>query len=279
MISLRAFLITKVGDMKAFQANQYIRGPNAFSPCRSCQIQGCHDPDSRGTIYYYPLKAPIGAVCIDGSPAVDWFPDTLPLRTDYQYSYGVSMEFIAAGLTEKERKYHAQLHGINGESILVSLPGFDRARSGPHEFMHLLEETIKPMLVDFWTGHFKSLDTGTESYEISTELWELIGIETAAANATIPTAFCSKLPNIAQEQHLFTAEAWCFWFQYLASYLLKGRLAGKYYNHMLLLVEICQLCMQMQITDTEIETLEQKIRLWVEQYEKYGLQSVFFIAY
>ena len=54
---LRAHLLTKLGDMQAIKYNQYIKGPNAFSPCRCCRLQGCRDPDNGGTNYYYPLTA------------------------------------------------------------------------------------------------------------------------------------------------------------------------------------------------------------------------------
>ena len=78
------------------------------------------------------------------------------------------------------------------------------------------------MLVDFWMGRFKGLDMGSEGYEIPTELWLLIGKETAAAIPSIPAVFCRALPNIAKEWHLFTAEAWAFWTVHLAPYLLEG---------------------------------------------------------
>jgi hypothetical protein len=37
---LRAFLITKIVDMQALKANQYLKGLNGFSPCLACHIQG-----------------------------------------------------------------------------------------------------------------------------------------------------------------------------------------------------------------------------------------------
>ena len=106
--------------------------------------------------------------------------------------------------------------GVNGESILVRLPGFDHALSVPHDFMHLIEENIKQHLIDLWTGHFIGLDTGNQNYQIPAELWELIGEETSAVTTTIPASFVRTLPDIATKSHLFTAETWCFWFVYMA---------------------------------------------------------------
>ena len=217
---LRGFLLTSIGDMQALKTNQYLRGPNAFSPCRACNMQGCRDPDTHSTNYYYPLHAPEGAVRLDFTPAFDWDPHSLPLRTDQ--GYRDALTYITEGQTLAEREIRAKTHGLNGESIFVLLPGFSRTRSCPHEAMHLIWENLVPMMVDFWTGRFKGLDMGSESYEIPTELWLLIGEETAAAVPSILAVFCCALPNIAKEQHLFTAEAWAFWTVHLAPYLLEG---------------------------------------------------------
>ena len=179
---LRAFLITKIADMQALKANQYLKGPNAFSPCRACCIQGCRDPDHSGSNYYYPIHAPPGAIRLDHSPALDWDPENLPLHTDENYKK--SLKYIQSGITKKECECCAKT-----ESILVHLPGFSRVGSVPHEWMHLVMENIEPTLVDLWTGRFKGLNEGTETYVIPSHLWDLIGTETAAAMATIPTVF------------------------------------------------------------------------------------------
>ncbi|KIJ24177.1 hypothetical protein M422DRAFT_56510 [Sphaerobolus stellatus SS14] len=134
--------------------------------------------------------------------------------------------------------------------------------------MHLLEENIKPMLVKLWTGNFKGLDVGSGDYEIQESIWEQIGLETLEANNTIPASFCRALPNIALDKSSFTAEAWCFWFQYIAPYVLEDRFPEKYYKHMLLLGEICKMCLKFTITEDEINELEQMIHEWVKQYEE-----------
>jgi hypothetical protein len=136
--------------------------------------------------------------------------------------------------------------------------------------MHLLWENIVPTLVDLWTGRFKGLDMGVGGYEIAQ--WDLIGEETAAATTTIPAGFVRAMPNIAKERYLFTAEAWAFWIMYLAPHLLEGRLANKYYEHMVLLVDILKLALQFVITEAEVDELEQMIIRWVRQYEKCVLE-------
>ncbi|KIJ28975.1 hypothetical protein M422DRAFT_189099 [Sphaerobolus stellatus SS14] len=267
MFLLHAFLVTKVSDMQALKSNQYLKGPNAFSPCRTCRIQGCRDPDCQGKNYYYPLRAPRqGAVTLNGSPPCDWSARNLPLRTHDSYKKG--LKYIAEGGTKTERERRAKCHGINGESILVDLPGFDRARSVPHDYMHLLEENIKPMLVKLWTNNFKGLDVGSGNYNIHEIIWEQIGLETFEATKTIPAAFCRALPNIASDKSSFTAETYSFWFQYIAPYVLEHRLAEKYYKHVLLLCEICKLCLEFSMTEEDVNHLEEMIYQWVEEYEE-----------
>jgi hypothetical protein len=265
---LRAFLITKIADMQALKANQYLKGPNGFSPCRACRIQGCRRPtnDDTKTNYYYPLQAPKGAIRLDGSPGVDWDPADLPLRTDAGFEE--SIHYIRAGLTDIERKRRAKTQGINGESLFVLLPGFSRTKSCPHECMHLLWENILPTLVNLWTGRFKGLGEGTGGYMIQKYIWDLIGEETAAATASIPAGFSRAIPDIASERRLFTAEAWGFWTMYLAPYLLEGRLGAVYYKHFLLLVDIIKMLLQFVITNEEVNELEEKIVRWVREYEK-----------
>ena len=62
----------------------------------------------------------------------------------------------------------------------------------------------------------------------------------------------------------FTAEAWGFWFMYIAPFLLQNRFADqKYHEHLCNLVDIMKICLQFEITDDEIDGLEEKIHNWV----------------
>jgi hypothetical protein len=131
-------------------------------------------------------------------------------------------------------------------------------------------ENICPFMVDHWTGKFKHLDAGSGDYEIASEVWDQIGVETAEAVKLIPAAFVRVLPNIATDRVSFTAESWCFWFLYLAPALLKGRFQHvKYYWHLCNFVDIIKTCLRFSITHREIDELEQNIIAWVQDYEKY----------
>lgn len=160
----------------------------------------------------------------------------------------------------------AKHHGIKGLPALRRVSSMDLARSYPWDFMDLFFENIIPNLIKLWTGKFKGLDTGDEDYEISDEVWEEIWRETAEAMENIPSAFSRSL---AAGPSKFTAEAWCFWFVYMAPTLLKGRFSDpKYHKHACELSEIIKTCLQFIITYPELDRLDEDIICWVQTYER-----------
>ncbi|CCO31395.1 hypothetical protein BN14_05436 [Rhizoctonia solani AG-1 IB] len=89
---------------------------------------------------------------------------------------------------------------------------------------------------------------------------------------TTPGSFVGTLPDIAQDQLLYKAKAYGFWIQYIALIVLKGRLSNKYYQHVLDLRAILDLCLQFEITMEQIDELELWIICWVADYEAYYYQ-------
>ncbi|KIK95204.1 hypothetical protein PAXRUDRAFT_141248 [Paxillus rubicundulus Ve08.2h10] len=68
----------------------------------------------------------------------------------------------------------------------------------------------------------------------------------------------------------FTAEAWGFWFMYLAPILLKGQFQeDKYYNHMLKLPDLIKLMVKLELQDKEVVVIENGLIEWVEYYYQY----------
>ena len=163
--------------------------------------------------------------------------------------------------------------GLREPPLLHRINSLDFARSVPWDFMHLIMENICPPLVDHWTGKFKHLDVGSGDYEITSDVWDQIGVETAEAVKSIPVVFVRVLSNIATDQSSFTAESWGFWFLYLAPALLKGRFQhNKYYQHLCEFVNIIKTCLRFSLMHQEIDELEQEISAWVQDYEKYVYQ-------
>lgn len=126
------------------------------------------------------------------------------------------------------------------------------------------------MLRDHWigTGKFAGVPPADSGYRIASNIWEQIGNETAQAYKTIPADFVGAMPDISKSK--YKAEYWSFWILYMAPALLRGRFPNiKFYNHLLLLVDIIKICLQFEITNERVNLLEDKIIEWVEKYEKY----------
>ncbi|CAE6417422.1 unnamed protein product, partial [Rhizoctonia solani] len=80
--------------------------------------------------------------------------------------------------------------------------------------------------------------------------------------------FVGTLPNIAEDENLYKAEAYSFWFIYIAPIVLKNRLKEPYYTHMILMRNIMKLCLLFEITHDDINELQTMINKWVADYER-----------
>ena len=264
---LHAYTIFKNGDIVAMERVLNLKGHNGLSPCRSCKIHGVRNISARGTVYYVPLCTP--NVTHQTRPSVR--PDALDLRTHHQILTTIHLLDAAQNPTQtkQQRAKISKDSGIKGSPALRRVGSLDYARSMPWEWMHLFLENILPTLVDHWTGRFKGLDSGQENYEIAPHIWSQIGQETVMAIRYIPASFVRVLGNIAEDRSTFMAEAQGFWFMYLAPSLLKGRFQqDKYYEHMLLLVNLMKKMVQFELTQAEVDEIEEGLIKWVTLYER-----------
>ncbi|KAH9911718.1 uncharacterized protein B0H18DRAFT_1163387 [Fomitopsis serialis] len=139
--------------------------------------------------------------------------------------------------------------------------------------MHLFCENNLPNLTKAWSGKFKGLDTGKESYEISHDKWKEIGQETVDSVKHIPASFVGRLGNVADDSGNYTAESWAFWFMYIAPYVMHERFSSeKYYIHMCQLVDIMKTTLQFTLKRSELPKLRATIIDWVKKYEEYYYQ-------
>src|ERR1700761_5685549 len=155
------------------------------------------------------------------------------MRTHESFSEAIGA--ISRQTTQDGRIEMAKWWGVNELSVFSWLPTIDLSISFTHDFMHLIFENVVPNLVSLWSGQgkFASMDEGQHSYRIAPHIWDQIGAETAAAVATIPSAFVSHLFDISAARSCFKAETWAFWFMHLAPNLLKNCFPNpKFYKHM-----------------------------------------------
>ncbi|KAF7314658.1 hypothetical protein MKEN_00939600 [Mycena kentingensis (nom. inval.)] len=187
------------------------------------------------------------------TPAAAWNPSKLPSRSEDSFNKAEAKLDEAAA--DGKKTYRRQLvthYGIKGPPVLRRVGSLDRPGSYPWDIMHLFFENVIPALVKLWSGKFPGVNTRLQPFFLSETTWREIWAETSAAVGTIPSQFARSLAGAPNK---FTAEAWCFWFLYLAPALLKGRLADPYHTHMRELGRIIRICMQLSYTREELERL------------------------
>jgi hypothetical protein len=186
LFSLRAYLILAFGDIPAISMIICMKGHNGFSPCHMCDITGLRIPNSRATTHYVPLSR-TGHPYLRAGDIQVYDPKNLPLQTHRCFlTRANSVQNAPSNAEDLAKKY-----GIKGIPILSYIPSLSFPASFSYDFMHLIWENLVKNLILHWTGNFKGLDNGNESYSIPKAIWEAIGEATSAAGSMIPSAYGS----------------------------------------------------------------------------------------
>ncbi len=196
--------------------------------------------------------------------------NNLPLHT-HDWLLTQAAEVDAASTIAATNRLSKE-YGIKGTPLLSFVHSLSFPHSFPYDFMHLIwENTIKNLILH-WTHNFKTLGQGQESYELSKAVWEGISWLTATSGSTIPSAYGSRVPNIEKDRHTCTADMWSFWTLYIGPVLLWCRFENaKYYRHFILLVKLLTICLKFEITQQEIDFIQEGFVEWVNKYETYVL--------
>ncbi|QRV77877.1 Transposase family Tnp2 protein [Ceratobasidium sp. AG-Ba] len=261
---LRAFLIMIFGDIPAVSKLLAMKGHNAMVPCRTCYTQGVLCRREKNSVYYVPLALP-------GDDGDGYPPDMLLLRTHELFLHHYE-SLDSLDDRPGRRKQLAKELGINDRPIFARFKSFDLAYCAPYDIMHLLFENLVPNMIKHWTGKFKKMDQGAGHYKLAEAVWKQIGKETAKATCTIPVSFVGTLPDIAEDQTLYKAEAYSFWIQYVAPIVLAGRLPEPYFEHFLLMRDIIIMSIQLDISEEQVDELQRMVNRWVIEYERYYYQ-------
>jgi hypothetical protein len=256
---LHAYLILAFGDIPAVALMMRMKGQNAISPCRMCDIKGI----SVARTHYVPLQR-------DKFPGADpprYDAANLPLRTHKDFLE--QADEVEKAKKNVDREELAKKYGIKGRPVLSCTSALSFPSSFPFDFMHLIWENLLPNLVLFWTGDFKELSHEGMGYVIEKRIWKEIGVATAACGATIPSAFGAPVPNIESNRSYMTAEMWANWTLYIAPVVLRGRFKKeKYYKHFMKLVHLLKLCLAFEIDEAMLKEIDEGFKSWVEAYEK-----------
>jgi hypothetical protein len=246
-----------------------MKGHNGYSPCRMCKIIGVPIPNSKGKTLYVPLNRSTHPKVIGAPASVPRVYDTanLPLRTQAEFHQQALA--VDRAPTNKRSEELAREYGIKGLPILFHVKSLQFPHSFPYDFMHLVWENLIPNLILLWTNEFKKLTAGAVDYTIETAIWTAIGVDTAAAGSTIPSAFGARVPDLAKGGSQISAEMYSIWTQFIGPTRLRRAFKDqKYYNHFVLLVQILNTCLQFTITRVQIRWLRVQIPIWVLGYEQ-----------
>jgi hypothetical protein len=171
--------------------------------------------------------------------------------------------------TNAEEDRLSTKYGIKGIPLLSLLGSLSFPSSFPLDFMHLIFENLVPNLINHYTGNFKDLDGGSESYKLSADVWSAICEAGAASGKTIPSSFGARMPNIEKERSRMTADSWSFWVQYIGPILLRNRFQNdRYYKHFADLIRLIKLCLNYDMELTDIEKIRHGFAEWVMEYER-----------
>lgn len=260
---LHAFLLLGFGDIPTVSMLICMKGHNAFSPCRICEIQGVKTPGTRG-----PLYVPLNRECFPQShQRTGYDPLNLPLRTHEGFMRQANE--VHSAPTKAASGRLAKVYGIKGIPALSALSALSFPISFPYNFMHLIWANLIPNLILLWTGNFKALDDDDEDFVLAPSVWESIGEATIAAGKATPAAFGAKVPNISLSTAHMTCEKYCIWTLHLAPILLRGQFKRtRYYDHFIDLVRLLKLCLEYEITEEEIDEVEKGFQKWVRNYER-----------
>ncbi|KAF8262451.1 hypothetical protein EI94DRAFT_1773184 [Lactarius quietus] len=125
-----------------------------------------------------------------------------------------------------------------------------------------------------WTGKFKGLNHGKESYTLPNVIWEGIGALTASSGSTIPSVYGCRIPNIKKDHHICTTDMWSFWTLDISPILLWQQFDNvKYYKHFILLVKLLTTCLKFKVISKEIDFIHGRFIDWVEKYERFYYQN------
>jgi Transposase family tnp2. len=267
--SLCAFLILVFSDIPAVSMVMKVKGHNGLLPCCICKIQGLRVPNTCATTYYVPFDRSYHPdIQHDDSAIKKYNPINLPLWTHAEMMDEAHIVQFSGSNADSE--HLAEEFEIKDISILAQLPSISFSTSFSYDFMHLIFENMIKNLILLWTGEFKGLDKGCESYKLPKKIWEAISTDTAASSLTIPSAFDMQPPNVADDKSATTAETWSFWMQYIRPILLICKFEKPvYYNHFVSLVKLVRICLQFEMTQDELNKLHTGFAEWVEKYEQY----------
>ena len=202
---LHTFLIIIFGDFPAISMLRNMKGVNGISSCWNCKIMAIPIPGDTNHTHYVPLITDL----------TDLGRKHVELMTDAKRVDEAGIVAAADRIARETR--------IKGTPLLSTLDPVAFPQSFPLDFMHIAWENVIKTLVGLWTGNYKGIGEGRESYRINSGSWKAIGVDGAASGSTIPSAFSPCIPDVSKTGSYLTADMWSFWTLCLTPTLLRNQ--------------------------------------------------------
>ena len=262
--AMRAYVILVFGDIPAISMVLRMKGHNGLFPCRMCKIRAVPIPG--GNTHYVPLDRSCCPSQLPDMPSV-YDPLNLPLRTHEGFLQDAHR--VQSAPTNAASEDLAKLCGIKGVAALTVLSSLSFPASFPYDFMHLIYENLLKNLMLLWSGNYKDIGNGSETYVFQQTVWEAIGAATAQSGSSIPSAFGPRPPNVATDKVSWTADTRAFWALSIGPVVLRECfLRPKYYAHFVELIRLLNICLQFEIDRSDISVLREGLATWVKDYER-----------
>ncbi|KAL0061285.1 hypothetical protein AAF712_011903 [Marasmius tenuissimus] len=195
-------------------------------------------------------------------------PLHLPLWNHKELTH--QAEQVTSAPTDTKKACKAKEFGINGLLILARLSSVSFPESFPHDLMHIGLKNMFQTSVSLWTSTYKGLDSSEEVYELQPTVVKAIGDACIQAGDMTPLAFGAQVPDIAKEEHYFTAETWTLFTAILGPILLHNCFEKQcYYHHFIDLIKLLNRCISISISKAEVkDDLRRAFAKWVQKIEQ-----------
>jgi len=266
---LRVFLLQVTTDMPAGDKLINANGSNGMSPSRFRPLLGRWSAQHRH--YYFPDLHPVtGEVLFTLQDAA------AELRTIDTITAAVGE--IEEPRRQKRTKEHVQdmcrKAGFKGYSLLLFPSQHHRAmypnmeyswglghRVPPYDVMHLILLNVVPNLWRLFSGKWKTSDGSAHQWAMSEAILTTVGVDVAAARATVPLQQAHSLRNIALHYKSYKKVDWMFFILCTGPAVLPGRSPDEAYAMFMSLVRACRIIFApLGQTKEGIETMDKELR-------------------
>ncbi|XP_066921278.1 uncharacterized protein [Clytia hemisphaerica] len=243
----KVLLLSSLFDLPAKCLVQETVQFNGYYGCSCCEIEGEPIMKLKGTKY------------VKTSTIV------FPMKTMELPSKRTKEKTIAQAMVSLEN--NLVVNGIRGLSVLGELTYYDIIWGVPFDTMHGAFLGVTKRLLGLWFD--------TENHKNAWYLGKVLKTLDSVYLAMTPPDELSRQPrSIVKHRNYFKANEFRNWLYYYGPVIMLGFLLEPFYSHFLFLVKGIYTLQKLSITQNEIESAEEDLKVFVFQTDKlYGLEE------